>query len=509
MSQLFFILALVCLFLRHFKWPCKLNDDKWKKRKLNCTLCCCCTRNDLDEADDESIKPLDPFDDDKSEYMEPSSIAVVYQHKQVIIHGQQRQHDLFSQQDTSTSTLLQGERLRHYNTWFAIGLVMIVTIGLTFFLVQYHFNQATTDQWELSTTICYTWSLIRTIVSCFVFSKLMYAIQRKCEEIEMYVYYANDNINKVKEYVKTKLTFQIKRAAIEMLKFTKSFNDTDDHASKKEIACVLRGRIEVPNNCDDQVYIAIIKAIGNKSNEIDTNESNNEEKEIKTILKEVEYNEINEQQYITQDNDRKIAQAKRHAYTINRLIKIRTKANENNDDGKKEAVLLYLKERDKSFLRMAVATLSWLQLWFLLHWLLYIISTFMILTVLIDAVALHVKYKLNHIEQGVGFHPVQIVFLCLYSLVQCFVLFYPCLRAAGVTRTRQRVIRKISDDAYKFTNLPEGVIKEFLESMKRRKFGFRLRILCASITFNLNIAYLSIAFGFVGIVVSLVNSVTS
>uniref|UniRef100_A0A1X7U588 Uncharacterized protein n=1 Tax=Amphimedon queenslandica TaxID=400682 RepID=A0A1X7U588_AMPQE len=133
----------------------------------------------------------------------------------------------------------------------------------------------------------------------------------------------------------------------------------------------------------------------------------------------------------------------------------------------------------------------------------------MILTVLIDAVALHVKDRVPHVEEGVGFHPVQIVFLFLYSLVQCFVLVYPCLRAAGVTRTRQRVIRKISDEAYKFTNLPEGVISEFIESMKRRKFGFRFRIMCASITFNLNIAYLSIAFGFVGIVVSLVNSVTS
>ena len=490
-----------------------MNNDKWKKRKLNCTLCCCCTRNDSNEADDESIKPLDPFDDDKSEYMEPSSIAVVYQHKQVLIHGQQKQqkqHDLFSQQDTSTSTLLQGERLRHYSTWFGIGLVMILAIILAFFPAQYIINQTTVNWWELSTTICYTWSLVRTIVSCFIFSKLMYAIQRKCEEIEMYVYYTNNNISKVKEYVESTLTSQITRAATEMLKFAKSIVNDKDDKKLKNIASALRGRAESPNNCDDndEVYIAINKAINNKFDEITTDEGNSEEKEIKKILKEVKFDDIKEQ-YITQDNDRKIAQATRYAYTINRLIKIHTKANENNDDGKKEAVLLYLKERDKSFVKKAVATLSWLQLWFLLHWLLYIISTFMILTVLIDAVALHVKEKLNHIEQGVGFHWVQIVFLCLYSLVQCFVLVYPCLRAAGVTRTRQRVIRKISDEAYKFTNLPEGVLSEFIESMKRRKFGFRFRILCASITFNLNIAYLSIAFGFVGIVVSLVNSVTS
>uniref|UniRef100_A0A1X7SUM3 Uncharacterized protein n=1 Tax=Amphimedon queenslandica TaxID=400682 RepID=A0A1X7SUM3_AMPQE len=114
----------------------------------------------------------------------------------------------------------------------------------------------------------------------------------------------------------------------------------------------------------------------------------------------------------------------------------------------KVLALKYLKERDKHFINKAVVTLSWLQLWFLLHWLLYIISTFMILTVLIDAVALHVKEKSSPV----------------------FVLVYPCLRAAGVTRTRKCLLKRISDEAHKFTNLPEGVIPEFIESMKRRKF---------------------------------------
>ena len=474
-----------------------MNNDKWKECKLYCKLCCCCTRNDSDEADDESISPLDPFNDDKNEYMEPSSIAVVYQHRQVlIIDQQQQQHNIFSEQDTSTSTLLQGERLCHYNTWFAIGLVMILGICLLFFLVQYYINQTTINWWELSTTLCYAWSLVRTIVSCFIFSKLMYAIQKKCEEIEMYVYYTNDNVNEVKEYVEKRLTSRIKLAATEMLKFVA----TDD-TLKKRMADILMSRTQLEDYRNDQVYQAIVKATQG------TDESNTE-KEIKKILKDIEYVDIKEQQYITKDNDRIKAQATRHAYTINRLIEKRTKAKEDSNEGRKEAALLYLKERDKHFIKTAVATLSWLQLWFLLHWLLYIISTFMVFTVLIDAVALHVKERVPHIEPGVGFHEVQIVFLFMYSLVQCFILVYPCLRAAGVTRTRQRVIRKISNEAYKFTNLPDGVIPEFIESMKRRKFSFRFRILCASITFNLNIAYISIAFAFVGIVVSLITSVT-
>uniref|UniRef100_A0A1X7T4X6 Uncharacterized protein n=1 Tax=Amphimedon queenslandica TaxID=400682 RepID=A0A1X7T4X6_AMPQE len=170
----------------------------------------------------------------------------------------------------------------------------------------------------------------------------------------------------------------------------------------------------------------------------------------------------------------------------------------------------YLKARDRHFVNTAVSTLSWLQLWFLLHWILHIISTFMIMSLLIDAIALHVKSRISHFEHGVGFHPGEIGFLFMYSVLHCFFLFYPCLRAASVTRTRQRVIRKISDKASnEYKDIPEEVMQEFIESMKRRKFSFRLRILCASIPFNLNIAYLSITFGFVGIVVSLITSVTS
>uniref|UniRef100_A0A1X7U5I0 Uncharacterized protein n=1 Tax=Amphimedon queenslandica TaxID=400682 RepID=A0A1X7U5I0_AMPQE len=302
----------------HYKWSRELNWSWWKK----CKLYCCCTR---DEADDKNVIPLDPFDDyDENEFIEPTSIAVVYQHKleQVKIiqepptrqpnppqtsqpgdpsqtgqpgdpsqtgrpgdpsqtgrpgdpsqtgrpgdpsqtgrpgdpsqtgrpgdpsqtgrpgdpsqtgqpgdpsqTRQQEKEIFFSQQDTSTSTLLQGERLCHYSTWFAIGLFMMVAVGFVFFYCQYQYNQI--DIWEFSTTLCYAWSLVRTIVSCFIFSKLMYAIQRKCEEIEMYVYYTNDNINnndnnKIKEYVETGFKSELETAATEMIKFAKSSDD--------------------------------------------------------------------------------------------------------------------------------------------------------------------------------------------------------------------------------------------------------------------------------------------
>ena len=455
--------------------------------------------------------PLDPFNNDhEKEFIEPTSIAVVYQYKLeqlTALDQQDHEGNFFSEQDTSTSTLLQGERLCHYNTWFGIGLFMMAAVGFVFFYFQYHYNQI--NKWEFSTTFIYAWSLVRTIVSCFIFSKLMYAIQRKCEEIEMYVCYANDNINetndKVKKYVKETFNYELKIAVTEMLKFAISTED------KKKMTQTLMNKEALPNE-DDEVYKAIDHAIENESDDINIDAGDDEEKKVKRMLQSIKFN-IKEKYNTHSDTEkekRRKAHFDRYNDTIKKIIKERTKTD--SDNGKKELALKYLKEHDKHFVNTAVATLSWLQLWFLLHWLLYIISTFMIFTVLIDAVALHVKDRVPHIEPGVGFHPVQILFLCLYSLVQCFVLVYPCLRAAGVTRTRQRVIKRISDEAYKFTNLNEinggNVIPEFIESMKRRKFSFRLRILCASIPFNLNIAYLSIAFGFVGSVVALITTVT-
>ena len=400
---MFFFWALWCLFIKHYNWPHNCtNSDPWKKFK---SYFCCIRENDHD-----STKPLDPFDDDiENEVFEPSSIYKVYMYK--------KNNDIsfFERQDELTNTPLQGERLCHYIICFAIALILLIVTVSLFVVAQYadaskDVLTETNFKWESVAVASEIYSLFRSLVSCFIFSKLMYGIQRKCEELEMFVYFIDDH-------------------------YTKS-NDKTQEAYKF---------VENQFNANGSEYI---------NTKID---------EVKTKILE----------------------------------------------DKESLALKYLEERDKHFIKKAVATLNWLQLWFLFHWLLYIISTFMTMTVLIGAVTLHVKATVPHHEQGVEIHPVEIKFLFVYSLVQCFFLFYPCLRAASVTRTRQRVIREISEKAKdEYSNIPPGVLNDFINSMKRRRFNFRLRILCAQMPFNMNIAYLSIAFGFVGVVLSLITSVT-
>ena len=383
-SHILFIFSLWALYLMRWENFSNWFIKKWKRFKK----CCCGIVNG---SDDSNTKPLDPFDNkyDVVDNIDSSCMDRIY--CKITIEN------FFEKRDKRTSTPLQGARSWHFIIWFFIGLSLIIITAVVLLSLPEHDKSNNAYGYEISALVLYFVSLCRVLVSCFIFSKLMYGIQRRCEELELFVYHINEVYKPTSDDVPNEVTTYIE------------------------------------NNC---------KAL--KATELNT---------------------------------------------------------------KEKKILAYLIQRDKDFVETAKVTLRWIQLWFLLHWLLHIISTFMVMTLFIDAITLLVKANI-HVQIGIKFHPAEIGFLFMYSLVQCFFLLHPCFRAASVTRTRQRVIRKISDK-YKFSNLPDDIIPQFIESMKRQKFSFRLRILCASIPFNLNIAYLSIAFAFVGIVVSLITSVRS
>ena len=464
-SQVFFFWALWCLFIKHYKWPDNKCTEVWKKLK---SYFCCVSDNDYD-----STKPLDPFDDDvENEVFEPSSIVEVYLYKK------DNNISFFENQDDHTNTPLQGERLCHYIVLFAIAIILLIITVSLFLVAQYAEARKdvlteTSFKWESVAVASEIYSLFRSLVSCFIFSKLMYGIQRKCEELEMFVHYVDDNYNELPQ---------------------ESNNGQPKERNNGQPRESNNGQPQERNNGQPQ-----------ESNNGQPQERNNgQSQERNNVYKYVD-NLFEEIQDGHQQNMKKYSHIETDNscdYIIEKIKKEKKKTLQ-----KREALALkYLDERDKHFVKKAVVTLNWLQLWFLLHWLLHIISTFMIIALLIDAVTLHVKAKIPHANRGAKIYPEEISSLFMSSLMQCFFLFYPCLRAASVTRTRQRIIREISENIHLFGNIPPGVLNEFIESMKRRRFGFRLRIFCAKMQFNMNIAYLSIGFGFVGIVFSLILS---
>ena len=467
-------------------------------------------------------------------------------------------HDFFSKQDERTSTPLQGERLCRCVSCFLFSFfcLLVVTYAV-FFHYLYEYRVDSSDdpfakKWEAIALASYSFSLLRTLVSCFIFSKLMYAIQKRCEELELFVLRVNENylnvcqsgsdvfkyanycwLEELKEALEQiKEAFEKIEKELPELKIDENVDEYKQISGTNETyKRTKNARIKVRNVEEDIKKWKGVPKTGKIMKHIeDYDEINEVMKKIKDEIRKnpdsitgdktkqsiivINANSVQGAAYIAKEVTNEILHAPGDSTSRSTISRSRSTPTFRSTtfvpDGpqeKKEIALKYLKERDKHFVKISVSTLGWFQLWFLFHWVLYMLSTFMILSLLIDAIALHVKAKISHIDPGVLFDPAEIGFLFMYSLAQCFFLLYPCLRAASVTRTRARVIRHLNEQAHTFTNIPADVMNEFIDSMRKRKFSFRLRILCAQIPFNLNIAYFSIAFGFVGVVVTLITSV--
>ena len=343
----------------------------------------------------------------------------------------------------------------------------------------------------------------------------MYAIQKRCEELELFVLRVNENYlnvcqssSDVFKYANDCWKKELKDALEQIEKAYKNLEnvpENNDTKNKFEEA-----KTVIDSWKDDAPDRKVIKKHIKVYDEINENMKKIKDEHTEEAIIIINANSAQGAAYVAKEVTKEIVHALAPSISGSRSAPTLGSTSTTHTDGpteKKEIALKYLKERDKHFVKTSVSTLGWFQLWFLFHWVLYMLSTFMILTLLIDAIALHVKAKIDHIDPGVLFDPAEIGFLFMYSLAQCFFLLYPCLRAASVTRTRARVIRHLNEQAHTFTNIPADVMNEFIDSMRKRKFSFRLRILCAQIPFNLNIAYFSIAFGFVGVVVTLITSV--
>ena len=172
---------------------------------------------------------------------------------------------------------------------------------------------------------------------------------------------------------------------------------------------------------------------------------------------------------------------------------------------KETKILLYLKQRDKHFISVSTKTLKCLQFWFCVHWGFYIISSLLSIALVPEAILLTIKGTLPHIEPGVHFQPLEHIFLTLFAISNSFMFLYPCFRAASITKACKKLI---SDIICANTIIPDNVKNQYVKYLKAQKFCFRLNILCANITFNVNIAYISICIGLLGVIVSLVASIT-
>ena len=169
--------------------------------------------------------------------------------------------------------------------------------------------------------------------------------------------------------------------------------------------------------------------------------------------------------------------------------------------------LTTLMKADDTFITFATKTLSVFQLWFFVHWVFYIITSFLTIALSIEAILLLIRATQHHIQPGVHFSGFEIPLLVLVSASNVIMFFYPCFQAASITRARKRYIRhlikKYKDDDQR------GIVDPFVKYLQSREFGFRLYIGCTYIPFSLNIAYTSVIIGVFGIVLSVLTSIAT
>lgn len=155
---------------------------------------------------------------------------------------------------------------------------------------------------------------------------------------------------------------------------------------------------------------------------------------------------------------------------------------------------------DKAFVDSAIKTLYIYEFWFFVHWVMFIVSSFLSLSLLFDAISLYITATTPHSTKGVLFHSMEMVFLALYATSNSIFFLYPCIRAAGVTESRKVLIREVNND------LECNFKTDFMIYLKGQNFSFRLSILCAHVSFNLNIAYISIFIGLLGVLIRIGTS---
>ena len=169
--------------------------------------------------------------------------------------------------------------------------------------------------------------------------------------------------------------------------------------------------------------------------------------------------------------------------------------------------LTTLMKADDTFITCATKALSIFQFWFFVHWVFYIITSFLTIALSIEAILLLIRATQHHIQPGVHFSCVEIILLALVSASNVLMFFYPCFQAASITRARKRYIRhlikKYKDDDQR------GIVDPFVKYLQSREFGFRLYIGCTYIPFSLNIAYTSVIIGVFGIVLSVLTSIAT
>ena len=159
--------------------------------------------------------------------------------------------------------------------------------------------------------------------------------------------------------------------------------------------------------------------------------------------------------------------------------------------------------KDDQFTETAQATLNFFEFWFTIHWLFYTVTSFLSIALFLDVLTRHIQSTFDiPPDRAIAFSLEELGLVGLFTLQHCFLFLYPCFKAAAVTVSREKLIKKVN--AYRDERQVRNEDKQFfIQYLKNKKFGFRISFFCARLRFGFNIAYISIFMGLLGVLLKL------
>ena len=193
------------------------------------------------------------------------------------------------------------------------------------------------------------------------------------------------------------------------------------------------------------------------------------------------------------------------AYSVtHRCLKLEDSLSNNNvntPDGLKT-----LMDEDDAFTNMATATLNWFEYWFTVHWVLYTITSFLSIALFLEILMMYLKSgDPKPPTSAVGYSYFELWVIALFTIFHCFMFLYPCFKAAAVTVSREKLIKKINEKRH----LDDDRKQVLIQYLKNKKYGFRISFFCARLRFSFNIAYISIFIGLLGVLLKVTSAVWS
>jgi hypothetical protein len=167
-----------------------------------------------------------------------------------------------------------------------------------------------------------------------------------------------------------------------------------------------------------------------------------------------------------------------------------------------DSYLHYMKSIDKLYARVLKDSLQPYSKWFAIHWLMYTLTAFLSVSYVIES-ALTDLYGDNPNCRGEHSAKCRLIigYKILFSLGHCMLFLYPCFRAASVTATRFRLIKRVSKAHWPNVPLPQK--QAFVSYLKDQGCTFKVSILCAHISFGFDITFYSVFIGMMGVVLKL------